>query len=253
MRTRTVEAIVCLFLAAAATADITTSNVNVVVTGTDCSEWTKVYLVINGDDRELSWIELEPAGEKCRWTKDLGDAGTISTKNAKFSLRVNVARSDCRKARANETEMTANLEFACCTGDARRNLDVRIEPSIPLTYVRNVQPLPRARLGVPCVERATFEKGQGVIRHTQFDGEDVYLNLGQYDRKRPGVGLLIDGLVVDDGTLTMTRDGVVYRLTVQRAQGKSRSAPTLSPNASLVDMIKLGELKFERARIEVIK
>ncbi|HEV7923319.1 MAG TPA: hypothetical protein VGR02_21255, partial [Thermoanaerobaculia bacterium] len=77
--------------------------------------------------------------------------------------------------------------------------------------------------------------------------------LGPADRKGQTLGLLLDDIVVDDGTLVLNRDGVVYRLIVQRAKGKGRSAPTLSSNAISLDIKKLGELKLERAEIEVIK
>lgn len=252
--THLVRALVCVLLAATAVqAGITTSSVKVLVTGRRCSELKDVYLVINGDDLEDRWVKLDPAGT-CRWQADLGD-GTISTSVARFSIRGDVARSDCQKAAANEQELSAELEFACCAPGPLRHVSVKIEPPMPVTYVRAVRPSAGSRIpGIKnCVENATFAEGQGAIGHAQFSGEDVYLHLGPFDRKRQTLGLLLDDIVVDDGTLLMTRDGVLYRLMVQRAKGKSRSAPTLSPNAISVDIKKLGELKFERAEIEVIK
>jgi len=241
-----------LLVATTVQAQITTSNVKVLVTGKRCSELKDLYLVINGDDLEDRWVRLEPAGA-CRWKADL--AGGISTSVARFSIRGDLARSDCQKAIANEEELSANLEFACCIQGGLLNMRVKVDPPMPVTYLRAVRPFTGSRIpGIKnCVERATFTEGQGSIGQAQFTGEDVYLHLGPYDRKRPTLGLLLDDVVVDDGTLQLTRDGVVYRLMVQRAKGKSRSAPTLSSNAISLDIKKLGELKLERAEIEVIK
>lgn len=251
---RLIRALVCVLLAAtAAQASITTSRVKVLITGKHCHKLKDVYLVINGDDLETRWVKLKDEGD-CNWSADLGD-GSISTSVARFSIRGDIARSDCQKAAANEQEMFASLEFACCAQGPLRNVGVKISPPMPVTYVRAVRPFVESRVpGIKnCVETATFAAGQGEIGGAQFTGEDVFLHLGPFDRKRPTLGLLLDDIVVDDGMLVMTRDGVVYRMIVQRAKGKMRSGPTLSPNAILVDIKKLGELRLERAEIEVIK
>jgi hypothetical protein len=250
---RVVKTLVCVFLAAAtAQAQITTSNVKVLVSGRQCGELKDVSLVINEDDDEDHWIKLDSDGT-CRWKADLGD-GTISTSTARFSLRADLGRSGCQKAKANATEMIAHLEFSCCIGGPLHNVTMKIEPPMPVTYVRDVPPFERDRIpGVRCLEFATFKQGRGAIGNAQFDGEHVYLHLGPFDSKRPTLGLLLNDIVVDDGTLVLTRDDVVYRLTVQRAKGKMRSAPTLSSNAISIDIKKLGDLKFERAELEVIK
>ncbi len=91
------------------------------------------------------------------------------------------------------------------------------------------------------------------IGHTQLTDEHVYLQLGTPKPKRAMPDLLLDDIVVDDGTLIITRDGVTLRLMVQRAKGKMRSVPTLSSSAISLDIKKLEELKFKRAELEVIK
>jgi hypothetical protein len=244
------KTLVFLLLAAtAAQAQITTANINVVVTGKHCGELKDVYLVINGNDSEEQWVKLEPAGT-CRWKTDLGD--TISTKSAKFSLRADLARTDCQKAAANETELIANLVFACCALGPLRNVSVKIEPPMPITYVRNVRPSAGARNpGVPCLEQATFTAGQGAI--AQFSGEHVYLHLWPFGPKQQTSGLLLDDIVAGKGPLVMTRADVAQRFMVQRAQGKAAIAPTLSSNALSLDLKKLAEVNFQRAQIEVIK
>jgi hypothetical protein len=244
--------LLCTFASVPAQAQITTSRVNVLVTGKRCSELKDVYLVVNGDDLEDRWLKLEPAGS-CRWTADLGD-GSISTSVAGFSLRGDFARSDCQRAAANEEELTANLEFACCNQGPVRNVRVKVDPPMPVSYVRDVRPFAGARIrSIKCLETATFNDGQAAIGHAQFSGENVYLRLGPVDRKQQTLGLLINDVVADDGTVVLTRDGVVYRLMVQRAKGKDRSAPTLSSNAISLDIKRLGALKLARAEIEVIK
>ena len=248
-----IKTLVCALLAAtAAQAGITTSNVRVLVTGKHCSELKDVYLVIKGNDLEDRWVKLDPDGT-CRWKADLGD-GSISTSVARFSLRADLARSGCQKAAANEAELTANLEFSCCVKGPFRNVSVKIEPPMQVSYARNVRPFAGDRIpGIPCLETAVFAQGQGAIGNAQFDGEDVYLNFGRFDPKRPTLGLLLNNIVVDDGRLVLTLDGMIYRLIVQRAKGKARSAPTLSSNAITIDIKKLSDLKFERAEFEVIK
>jgi hypothetical protein len=251
---RIAKTLVCVLLAATASqAGITTANVKVLVSGKRCIELKDVYLVINGKDLEDRWVKLDPAGT-CRWKTDLGDGGTISTDDARFSLRAGLARSGCQKAGANETEMTANLEFSCCIDGPFRNLRVKIEPSMPVSYARNVQPFPEDRsTGIPCSETATFTEGRGSISNAIFGREHIYLHLGPYDRNPPALGLLLDDIITDEDRSVLTIDGVTFRLMVQRAQGKMRSAPTLSSNAITLDIKKLEALKFERAEFEVIK
>lgn len=253
---RIAKTLVCVVLAATASQagiGITTANVKVLVTGKRCIELKDVYLVINGKDLEDRWVKLDPAGT-CRWKTDLGDRGTISTDEARFSLRAGLARSGCQKASANETEMTANLEFSCCIEGPFRSLRVKIEPSMPVSYARNVQPFPEDRsTGIPCSETATFTEGRGSISNAVFGREHIYLDLGPLNLKRVTLGLLLNNIVGDDGTRILTLDKVAFRLTVQRAQGKMRSAPGFSSNAITLDIKKLEKLKFERAEFEVIK
>jgi len=242
-----------LLAAAAAQAQITTSRVNVRVTGARCGELRNVFLVINNRDLEDHWIKLDPAGT-CRWTTDLGESGTVSPALSHFSLRFDSGRTDCHRAAANEQLVVAELEFPCCRQDTLRNVRVTTDPPMPVSYLRDVRPFAESRTGaVRCIERGSFAGGTGAIRHTQFTGEDVFLQLGMSTPKIVMPGLLLDDVVVDDGPLVMTRDDVVYRLTVQRAKGKGRSAPTLSSNAISIDVKKLGELKLRSAEIEVLK
>lgn len=245
--------LVCVFLAtAAAQAGITTPYVKVLVTGKHCGELKELFLVINGDDLEERWVKLDPAGA-CHWKTDLG-AGTISTSIAFFSLRTGLGRSGCQRASANEVELSANIEFSCCVTDQFRNVRLKIEPPMPFSYVRYVRPFTEDRIaGIPCVEAATLAQGRGAASNTLFSREHVYLQLGTRVPKRQTPGLLLNDIVVDDGVRVLTRDGVVYRLMVQRAKGKMQSPPTTSSNAISLDISKLGDLKFERAEFEVIK
>lgn len=240
-----------LLTASAAQAQLTTSIVKVHITGDGCDQLENVRLVINGNDFPESRVRLKRV-EGCEWEADLGDA-TISTSTARFSLRAGVARSDCQKAAANEKPRFANLHFSYRPGTFR-NVSVKIEPSMPFSYVRKV-PLSRnpGALGVPCTEQAMFPEGEGAIGNTDFSGEDVYLHLWPVARNQQTFGLLLDKVVSDKGPMVLGRHDVAQRLTVQRAQGKGGSAPTLSSNAIDFDLRKLAELKFERARIEVIK
>jgi len=249
---RLIKTLVCVLLAAtAAQAAITTGKVKVLVTGRRCSELKVVYLVIK-DDAEERWVLLEPDGP-CRWKADLGD-GTISTANAKFSFRAGFIRSGCQKAAADEKALVANVEFSCCAAGTFRNVGVKIDPQMPVSYVRYVQPFPEDRIpGVPCREGATFSHGHGTISNAQFDDEKVFLGLGPFSAKRQDFGILLNDIVVDNGVRVLTRDGVVYRLTVQRAKGAMGSTPTFSSNAITLDIKKLGDLKFERAEFQVIK
>ncbi len=232
-------------------AGITTPKVYVLVSD-DCKDLKDVSLIINGD--EAHKINLLPPGA-CHWTINLGD-GTISTSTATFSLRADLKRSGCQRAAADNETRYANIEFHCCAKKGKfRNVSVTIKPPMPASYVRRVRPFPDDRVpGIDCRESAPFDEGQGVIPNTLFDLEDVYLQLGPYDRKRQAPGLLhLNEIVFEDGVRVLMRDDVIYRLMVKRARGKLQSAPTTSPNAISLDIKKLTELKFERAEFEVIK
>jgi hypothetical protein len=227
--------------------------VNVLVTGARCGELKNVFLVIDDDDLEDLWIRLEPAGT-CRWTADLGENGSLSTARSHFSLRVDFARTDCRKAAANEEKIAAELEFSCCTQGPLRSVGVTTDPPMPVSYLRDVRPSAASRIpGIKCIERGTFAEGTGAIRSTQFSGEDVYLQFGMIKPKPAMLGLLLDDTVIDKGPLVLTPADIAYRLAVQRAQGKGRTTPTLSSNAIAMDMKTLGALKLRHAQIEVLK
>jgi len=252
-----------LLAAAAVQAGVTTRIVNVSVSGRDCGELNKrdVYLVINGDDREERWVKLDPVKDvACSWTKNLGSR-TISTSVATFSLRAGEMRSGCKKADADEETLPAtdgknipaNIYFSYSSERTFRNVSVKIVPSMPVSYVRYVRPFDPGGHPTPCREAATFARGQGKISNTIFDGEKVNLDFGPLNEKREASGLILNDIVVDDGTLLLTIDGVVFRLTVQNAKGKVGSAPTLSSNAISLNIKKLSDLKFERAEFQVIK
>jgi len=253
---RLAKALVCLLLAAAAAqAQLTTPHVNVLITGADCGKLHSVFLVIDDDDSKDEWIPLDNAGN-CRWTANLGER-TLSTRLSHFSLRIDSGRTDCHRAAVDEEQHAARLQFACCSESRKGPLrDVRVttKPPMPVSYVRDVPKDPDTRTdGIKCIEMAAFRAGTGEIRHTQFSAEDVYLQLGVLKPQRQPFGLLLDDVVAHAGTLVLTRDGVTYRLIVQRARGKGGSSPTFSSNAISIDVKKLGELKLERAEFEVIK
>ncbi len=211
------------------------------------------------DDSNNGWIALHDAGD-CHWTKDLGVDDSFSTTLSHFSLRVDFAeghggaRTDCRQAAANEETLTAEIKFGCCSDVKLRDVRVTTDPPMPVSYLRVVPQVRDKRVrAIECTEVATFPKGTGRIGHTQLTDEHVYLQLGTPKPKRAMPDLLLDDIVVDDGTLVLTRDGVTFRLMVQRARGKMRSAPNLSSPAITLDIKKLEELKFKRAELEVIK
>jgi hypothetical protein len=252
---RLASAFVCLLLAAAAQAQLTTSRVNVYITGARCVELRNVFLVIDDDDLESRWILLKALGD-CHWTADLGESGSVSTALSHFSLRAGIARTDCHEAAPNEEKLAAELEFTCCRQGPLRDVHVTTEPPMPVSYLRKVlrdPTAPRRIRPIDCVEVGTFLTGTGAIRQGQFSGEAIYLQLGELKPKRRMLGLPLNDIVVDDGVLVLTRDGLTYRLIVLRARGKVRSAPTFSSNAISIDIKRLDELKFEHADFEVIK
>jgi hypothetical protein len=237
--------------AATAQVHITTSHVRVLITGTGqhCPELHDVSIVMDDDDNH--WFGLDNVG-KCLWTRDLGERNSFSTKFSHFSLRVDSGRTDCRQAGANEKELVAEFEFTCCKDDTARNLHVKTVPPMPVSYLRDV-PQTRGEPTLRCVERGSFPEGDGRIGNTQFHGEKIYLQLGRA-KPMPGInGLPLNDIVLDGRTVLLTRDGVVYRLFVQRAKGKAGSAPTLSSTAISIDVKKLTELKLESAEFDVVK
>jgi hypothetical protein len=263
---RPARALVCVLFAAAAQAQLTTSRVDVHLTGDTCKEIRNVVLVI--DDKDVNdRITLDPLHDKthgsCWWTTNLGVDGSYSTTLSHFSLRVDFAtkgegaRTDCHQAGANYDDLAGEIEFRCCSDRHFRDVHVTTDPPMSVSYLRRVpnKSEPRVR-GIDCVEVGALAAGTGTIGHTQFPGEHIELQLGTPKPDRKVTGLIlndINDIAAGDGTLILTRDGVVYRLLVQRAKGKMRTVATFSSNAISLDIKKLGELKFRRAEFEVIK
>jgi hypothetical protein len=247
-----IRTLICVLLAAtAAQGGITTAQVKVFISG-DCSKLSDVYLVINGDDRPDFRVTLDPVEhERCVWSKNLG--ATISTTIATFSLRAGAARSGCQRADADAaaTEPRANINFSDFQKGEFRNVTVKIVPSMPVSYVREVHLSNEGVNPTKCREFATLADGEGSISNAKFKGEDVWFDFGPLNLKHYPLGLNLNEIMVDDRPRVLIRDGVVYRLMVQRAKGTARSAPTFSSTAISLDIKKLG--KFERAEFQVIK
>lgn len=261
---RLARVFVCVLLAAAtvqAQRDITTSLVKVRITGPHCDELHKVLLVIDDlDDITRSKELTKVTDETCFWSTDLGEAGTYSTKLSHFSLRVDLGRTDCHQAYPNETKRTGELEFACCIEGPVRDLRVKTEPAMPVSYLRIVPKDPgapesehRRTRAIDCTETSFFPRGTGSISYAQFPAETIYLQLGAPKPQRKAHGLDLKEIVVDGHTVILRRDGVVYRLIVQRGQGRDGSSPTLSSNAISIDVKKLSELKLESVEFTAIK
>ena len=247
---RLVRAVICIFLVStAAQAQITTSRVKVRVTGR-CDGLQNVFLVM--DDHDLETLPLEKTKERCRWTADLGEKRRFSTKLSHFSLRFELGRTDCRQAVAEKKELIAELEFACCSDDPPQHVHVTTEPKMPVSYLRTVSKNPdETTRSVKCTEFGTFPKGSGRIGYAQFDDEKIDILLG-IAKPKGEPGLILNDVGLHGGTVLLRRNGVVYRLIVQRAKGKT-STSTLSSNAISIDIKKLEELKFESAEFAVIK
>jgi hypothetical protein len=244
---RLARAVVCvLFAAGVAQAQVTTSNVWVRINGPGCSEVRNVSLVMDDDDP--TWFTLDNTGA-CVWTADIGDANRFSTKYSHFSLRFDSGRMDCRQATA--SGLVAQFQFFYSGPAPFHDLRVTTEPSMPVSYLRRLEPNQQG--GIACTEVGAFPAGSGQILRTQLSGEKIDLQFGLSEPKRPILGLLLNGIVIDKGTLILKRDGVTYRLLVQRAQGKAWIAPTLSSNAISLDDERLDQLKLKRVEIASIK
>lgn len=255
--------LLCVFLATAARGDVTTSVLHVAINGLGCDKVREVYLVINGRDETQEWIALDPAPGRCQWTKDLGSDRTFSTAFAHFSLRVglagtNLVRTDCHKAAGsekkvgNEETLVADLDFGCCNEEPIRDVTIRMTPSLAVSYLRDVAREKHKR-SIRCQEVGFLRGGSGTIRSAQFGGEDVYLQFGLAKADRKSLGLLVDDLPKHEPgvPIVLTQDGIAYRLTVQRAKGKSKTTPNLSSNAIDIDIQKLGDLRVEHAEVTV--
>ena len=248
---RLARTVVCvLFASAAAQAQITTSKINVSVSGEHCSEMKDVYLIIDGDDFNGRWVKLKNV-EDCQWTKNLTD--TLSTALSYFSLRFNFGRTDCHKAIPDLGEFAAKLEFVCCSPARLRNLSLNIEPQMPVSYIRDVHKNPQSRIGaIDCVEFGTFLEGTGEIQRTQFSDEKIYLQLGRTKANRRKLGLPLNDLAGGRDALVLTRDGLTFELAAYRAKGRTNT-PTLSSNAISIDLKQFDQLKLKSVEFAVIK
>ncbi len=252
--------VVCILLAAAAAqAQVTATRVNVHVNGRRCDELKNVFLVIDDVDQDNQWLPLDKDGT-CHWTKKLGEGSSFSTKLSHFSLRADFARTDCHQAAPNEKMLAGDLEFDCCNDDPIQNVHVKIQPPMPVSYLRSVPRDPnvdRKRQlqirAIDCTEAGRLRAGTGAIRAMQFSAESIYLQLGTRDPEPKTPGLLLNAIVANDGKQILSFNGMTFRLMVQRGKGKMRSAPGFSSNAITLDIKKLEALKFEQAEFEVIK
>src|SRR6476619_6392352 len=129
---RLASVLVTVLVAAAAQAQITTTHVRVHIHGKRCGELRNVFLVIDGADNDNRWIALKDAGN-CEWTKDLGKSDSFSTALSRFSLRVDLGRTDCHRAVANEKDFVAELTFNCCNEGVVRNVHVKTNPTMPVS------------------------------------------------------------------------------------------------------------------------
>lgn len=247
---RLASALVCLLLPAAAQGQVTTSNVHVRINGPDCGKLQDVFLIM--DDEDNGWIKLNKAPGDCEWEKKLGQDRSFLTSHSHFSLRYDSGRTDCRQAapNKNEKDLVGELEFNCCSGDPLRNLRVTTDPRMPISYVRHVGRDRQAPRSIDCNEGGIFDKGTGPISYVQFSDENVYIEFGTPAPKLRLQGLSLNAVVAGGDTVVLQRNGVVYRLAVQRAKAKTKTGmPTFSSNAISIDVKKLGDLKLDHVEI----
>ncbi len=231
----TVAALLCA--ASAQAQSVTTNKLQIKFRGA-CTDLAKLDVVIQGEDGEE---EREHAtGQGCNWT--VTTTKQFSTDFAYFSLRTPGARTDCQKA-AVERGDVATLTFACCNKDRLRA--ITIATNVPFSYLRDVPRMPR-----PCVERGNFSTMPGSITHVQFNAETIYLQLGRSAANTKLLGLRVDD-TPDLRKKPLTRDDVVYRLSVQRVETKDKSASSLVPNAIDIDLQNLKRIKLERLDLKV--
>ena len=249
--------LIALFYCATARAQVhdpvTSRTLDVTIGGAHCLKFPDEISVVMDDEDGSTYHFPITGGPGCHWT---GKAlGTFDASLTHFSLRLGIARTDCRtveetyKDPAEGLMRVARLTFECCAQDLKPVQQVTISTDRPVSvsYLRRVpKSRERGRLrSVPCTEHAVFTHGTGTIDHVQFQSETLRLQLGEKVPKPESPGLLIRVPTFKKGKkanypLHLDRDDVVSAFIEQRAQGEAGD-PNLSSNAIEIDYKRLKE------------
>jgi hypothetical protein len=190
-----------------------------------------IYVVVDGNER-LAIPLTRTAG--CSWTGPDLNALLRQPGQHTYSLRVGIARTDCRYAPA-PAGPVMTLTVPCCQKGPVQDLAVDALPPMAFGYLRWVRR--RSQPSVPCTEGA----GRGVrpILDVDYSMETVMLQLGTSEGDRKKAGLVLN----DVKKSPLTRNDVIDALIRQRSGPKAHAAPSFSGPAidwSIAQLTRLG-------------
>lgn len=233
--------------------DVTTTSLDIRLSGKGCEEIREIWVVIQGEDAESTW---RPARfvENCHWTATA--VRRFSTEYAFFSLRFDDARTECHKSEAvfpATGDPYAKLAFDCCISKPFRQVTLAPTPSMPISYMRlvseKVPGIPKHTDSRPCIEYGTFEE-PGTIGYLQYGAEELFLQpgLARANKKMTALNINVLPEVQKGKSISLTADDIRHRLGIQRLKGY-RSAPRLPLTAMELDADYLKRLELKTLRV----
>lgn len=221
-----------------------------------------IYIVLDDDDGSENKAQRE--GNIWVWTPPkaliLGD-------RAHASIRFGGSRTDCRNASwsryaKDPSQYVATFTFQGCSEEPARNVTVRANPLIHVSYVRTLPAAPRGtgadRSPAPCLEQSSFvaePKRAHTIHAVWFEAETLRLQMNRDKATLNEPGLRVNDIVNEieankvEGKV-FDAAGVAYLFSVQRGKGRDGS-PNLSSSAIDIDIKKMKDAGFEFLALSV--
>jgi hypothetical protein len=205
----------------------------------------EISVVLNGREGEEAFPARRETGTD-RWIGESDAPFDPATSYA--SLRLGVSRTDCIPTVPDDGE--ARLIFFACPRQPIRTVAIETDPkTLAVRYVREVPANRDNRRSIPCREQALLPRGEDIAQLVQFQAERLRLQLGgkEPDPKAPHAerpGLIVDhASVIKDARNgvpnTLGPEVVLEAFRTQRSQGLLGTRPSVSPNASENDRLRL--------------
>jgi hypothetical protein len=239
-----------------------TANLDIHLTGARCGDVSDVWVVMDGREREVFPARKDPA-EKCHFTATR-PGGTFDAELSRFSLRLGIARTGCRKAEVQRIsgEAAATLVFSCC-GPRTRDIEISTTEEMPLAYTRAVAKDPHDPKSLPCEEsysdyiqpvKILSVWYAGVLRTPSPAVETVRVEFGERDAKRK-----VPLLIFNDASVTkylsrpesvLSAAQILAAGREQRAKGEAGAPPLLSPAADDAERARLKQIGLKRVTVK---
>jgi hypothetical protein len=256
---------------------ITTDTLKIGVDRTQCRDWPLPLVVMNGDEADKSFKVTQDGDGSCRWTatrragNEIGR--TFDTEFSQFSLRLGVARTNCKHAKpAGKSEAT--LTFRCCMPTSR-NIRISTPSGMAISFVRGVPKTAFEPDSIDCVETPSFTTDPLEIESAWFLPvalsptppilADVFGNAARFENiwiqfNTAKADVTAPGLIINDRSVTkylkngqgsLTREQIASALVVQRSQGRAGMPPHCPPAAGDAYLEQFKRIELTRIDVTV--